>query len=61
MRAKTLVIAVVTALLLALPGPILAASSCSGDGDGTLIGSATGRPLNAVPNGQGLGPWPLLL
>ena len=61
MRAKSLIVGVVVALLLALPGPILAASSCSGDGAGANLSSGNGRPINFVPNGQGLGPWPLLL
>jgi hypothetical protein len=60
MRAKTFVVAVLMAVLLALPGPMLAASSCSDDGGGTSL-LDPGRPLNPVPNGQGLGPWPLLL
>jgi hypothetical protein len=61
MRAKTLVIAVVMALVLALPGPILGASSGPHSRDGTIIDSDSGGLLTPVPNGQGLGPWPLLL
>ena len=65
MRARSLVINVAMALLLlGIPAPTVAAPDGSGSASGGAVargGVDSLRPGNAVPNGQGLGPWPLLL